>query len=95
MSYMCPVCGYPKLTEPPYKKSSQPAIQGVPSHQICPSCRFEFGYTDMDKGFTFEKWRQDWIDGGMVWDNGRRPPPKSWNPREQVAKVMHITGGGW
>jgi len=98
MNNMCPVCGYPHLNKPAYYAPPHmdiPFYQGSPSHEICPSCRFQFGFTDMDKGFTFEKWRQDWIEAGMIWDYGRRPPPKDWNPREQVAKVMHITGGGW
>lgn len=97
MSYMCPVCGYPYLSEPAYNvtiSKDAPLYDGEPSYEICPCCLFEFGYDDMDQGYTFEQWRQKWIDGGMVWGNGKHTPPKDWNPREQVAKVMHITGGG-
>lgn len=96
MNYMCPVCGYPHLRKPAYDvplRKDAPFYDGEPSYGICPSCSFEFGFTDTDQGFTFEQWRQKWINGGMIWREGRGSAPKDWDPRKQVAKVMHITGG--
>ena len=37
--FLCPVCGSPEFTEPPYTND------GEPSFQIC-SCGFEFGFDD-------------------------------------------------
>ena len=88
MPNTCPVCGYDALEERPYS----PAGSG--SQEICPSCNFQFGYDDHSEGITFQQWRAQWIAKGMPWDGiGIRPPP-GWNPSEQVAKVMHVEGGG-
>ncbi len=38
-SYLCPVCGSPEFTSPPYYPD------GAPSFQMC-SCGFEFGFDD-------------------------------------------------
>jgi hypothetical protein len=78
MTYTCLVCGYPDLKEQPHGESSGG------SYEICPSCGFQFGVSDDDRGFTYEQWRQKWIDGGMVWDKGRTKPPANWNPQEQL-----------
>jgi hypothetical protein len=41
--------------------------------------------TDDDRGFSYEQWRQRWIDRGMPWDSqGIEPVPESWNPDEQL-----------
>jgi hypothetical protein len=37
--YLCPVCGSPEFTKPPYDQD------GLASFQMC-SCGFEFGYDD-------------------------------------------------
>ena len=47
MTYMCPVCGYPELSEVP-----RPAFGGG-CFEICPSCGFQFGVTDEHSGVTF------------------------------------------
>jgi hypothetical protein len=55
--YMCPVCGFDALEEPPYKEDGHPAPVGphgeplkveigYATHLICPSCGFHFGYDD-------------------------------------------------
>jgi rubredoxin len=41
--YLCPVCGYPELSEPPWNNES-------PSDEICPSCGTQFGYDDVVGG---------------------------------------------
>lgn len=84
MGYICPVCGYPDLHEPP-----RSARTGGGSYEICPSCGFEFGVTDDDKGFTYDQWRQRWIDRGMLWESaGVRPAPQGWDPRAQLQRLL-------
>jgi hypothetical protein len=78
--YTCPVCGYPDLTEPPRTD------RGGGSYEICYSCGFEFGVTDDDLGYTYERWRQLWIARGMPWDSlGIDQPPIGWDPARQLA----------
>ena len=78
--YRCPVCGYPGLDEPPRTEES-----GA-SYEICPSCGFEFGVTDEDRGISYEQWRREWIAGGMRWWSRRRPPA-GWDPLAQVREL--------
>jgi hypothetical protein len=79
--YRCPVCGYPGLDEPPRTEESGP------SYEICPSCGFEFGVTDDDRGIGYEQWRREWIAGGMRWWS-RRPVPAGWDPRAQLRDLQ-------
>lgn len=81
MSYVCPVCGYDQLEEDP-----RPAFGGG-SFEICPSCGFQFGVSDDDRGFTYDAWRKLWIEGGMQWDKKRSSPPEGWNPDVQLARL--------
>lgn len=79
--HTCPVCGFPHLEEPPRSN-------GGGSFEICPSCGFQFGVSDDDKGITYEAWRKRWIESGMPWDKkGGSPPPPNWNPAEQLKAV--------
>lgn len=79
-TYLCPVCGYPELVEPPRSERT-----GGGSYEICPSCGFEFGVTDDDEGFSYEEWRRRWIARGMPWDSAAiRPAPVGWNPAQQL-----------
>ena len=60
MSYACPVCDYPELTEEPFA-----------SFEICPRCGIEFGYEDAAPGgkdsperlARLRELRQRWLDG--------------------------------
>ena len=81
MNYICPVCGYPDLKEPPHGK----ATGG--SYEICPSCAFQFGVSDEDRGFTFEQWRRQWIEKGMPWRAVGIETPANWNPKEQLKRI--------
>jgi hypothetical protein len=81
MSFICPVCGYPGLDEPPRSSS------GGGSYEICPSCRFEFGVTDDDKGFTYEGWREKWIQDGMPWRSQYSLVPTGWDPKAQLENL--------
>ncbi|HEV3098053.1 MAG TPA: hypothetical protein VG104_12955, partial [Candidatus Dormibacteraeota bacterium] len=78
VTYACPVCGYPGLEEPAYSGA-------VASHEICPSCGFEFG-GPADPA-AHEAWRQQWIAGGMTWwaQAAGRPAPANWDPAKQLA----------
>jgi hypothetical protein len=84
MTYMCPVCGYPSLDEPPRSPTS-----GGGSYEICPSCGFEFGVTDEDKGYTYDEWRARWIAHGMPWNSiGIEAAPERWDPRRPLARLQ-------
>jgi hypothetical protein len=82
VSYMCPVCGYPGLHYPPRSFG----ISSV--FEICPSCGFEFGYTDESQGYTFAQWREKWMAAGMRWSDPGNPPPPGWNPVTQLQSVL-------
>ena len=83
MTYTCPACGYPGLTEAPRSPTT-----GAGSYEICPSCGFEFGVTDDDQGFSYEQWRQRWVERGMPWDSaGIEPPPNGWDPSAQLQRL--------
>ena len=86
MTYGCPVCGFLQLTDPPRTPS------GGGSYEICPSCGFQFGVSDDDQGWTYDKWRSRWIKEGMRWDRGRTEPPLAWNPIDQLARIGACPG---
>ena len=81
MSYVCPVCGFNELDEPPVSEC------GGGSYEICPSCGFQFGVSDEDRGITYEEWRKQWISDGMIWDKGRSLPPPEWDPIAQLKRI--------
>ncbi len=82
-SYVCPVCGYPGLEEPPRSERT-----GAGSYEICPSCGFQFGVTDDDEGHSYDEWRRRWIQRGMPWDSEPlRAAPEAWDPAEQVGRL--------
>ncbi|RBP41476.1 hypothetical protein DES53_107309 [Roseimicrobium gellanilyticum] len=77
--HVCPVCGYPNLAEPPRSPS------GGGSYEICPSCGFQFGVDDDDRGKTYEEARKAWKEAGSPWSSKGIPAPKGWNTKEQPA----------
>lgn len=79
--FICPVCGYPNLDETPRQE-----VSGA-SYEICPSCGFQFGVTDEDEGYSYEHWRQQWIDRGMPWWSNSRRPPEGWQPKHQLRNI--------
>ena len=87
MTYPCPVCGYPDLEEPPWNP-----VSGA-SYEICPSCGFEFGFTDESEGHSYGEWRARWIGSGMQWWSSS-PAPPNWEPVEQVASLEGQLGPG-
>jgi hypothetical protein len=86
MPYVCPVCGYPDLEEPPYRKGSGG------SDEICPSCGIHFGYhdargnDDVARQAAYNRLRQAWIAGGMKW-HAKDGPPLNWRPTSQLKNV--------
>ncbi len=93
MSYTCPVCGFPKLTEAPR------SLSGGGSSEICPSCGYQHGVDDDDKGISHAAAREAWKRGGMKW-HSKSAQPKDWKPEKQLtavvpgdgAKVIALTG---
>lgn len=85
--YICPVCNFDGLEEPPYN------FEGSGSYEICPCCGFEFGYADhgysyVDDYCIVEKyhteWRKKWIENGCIWKWPEDGKPEDWDPMEQL-----------
>jgi hypothetical protein len=84
-TFVCPVCGYPGLTEEPWTIGPE---HDSPSYEICPSCGTEFGYTDFRPGRAERRERQrelrsTWIAAGRPWDDLSSYPTPSelgWEP---------------
>jgi predicted RNA-binding Zn-ribbon protein involved in translation (DUF1610 family) len=77
--YRCAACGGLYLRRPQRNES------GGASHEICPACGFESGYTDDEQEETYETWREKWVSQGMLWYSKGRKAPKTWNP----VKALH------
>lgn len=75
MTYLCPVCGYDQLREPPQ------------DHSICPSCGTHFGYDDFTT--SHQELRRRWIAAGARWWSSATPPPPGWSAREQLRRAGH------
>lgn len=73
-AYICPICGYDRLPEPPRDE------HGCPTYVICPCCGFEFGFDDDSEGHTYSTYRQHWIDRGFPFFNAKKRPA-NWNIR--------------
>lgn len=73
MTYICLVCGYNQLLEPPE------------DYAICPCCGTQFGYHD--SGATYEELRSEWRAAGAPWHSRRVLPPANWNPIEQLKRA--------
>ncbi|MEO6741210.1 MAG: SDR family oxidoreductase [Chthoniobacteraceae bacterium] len=85
MSHTCPVCGFPKLTEPPR------SLSGGGSSEICPSCGYQHGVDDDDKGISHADARDKWKHSGMRWQS-KSAQPKDWKPEKQLADVLPRDG---
>lgn len=81
MSYICPVCGFPGLEDPPRDS------QDNPSYEICPCCFFHFGFDDDSEQHTYQTYRAEWIAKGCPWKSIHIPPPLGWNPKTQLADL--------
>jgi len=86
-TFVCPVCGWPELMRPPR------SISGGASHEICPCCGYEFGYTDTIKDIAYNKWREKWIEDGMPWRSSDiEPVPANYDPEKQLSNLKKING---
>ncbi len=85
MNNVCPVCGFPKLTEPPR------SLTGGGSSEICPSCGYQHGVDDDDKARSHAAARDEWKRGGMKW-HSKSAPPKNREPAEHLAAVTPRNG---
>ncbi len=71
--YICPVCGYDQLEDPPR------------DYNICESCGTEFGYHDAN--ISHAELRRRWIVEGALWHDRRIPPPSHWDPVTQLGNI--------
>ena len=78
---VCPVCGYPSLREPPR------ATSGGGSYEICPSCGFQFGVDDDDKGISFKEARDRWVASGSKWHSKGLSAPQDWDAAKQLKSI--------
>jgi hypothetical protein len=82
-TFICPVCGYAGLDEPPWVGSS-------PSDDICPCCGTQFGYHDFEtdadlRAARHVELRRGWIERGCPWHYELEAPPPGWDPARQLA----------
>lgn len=79
VSYLCSVCGYAGLDEPPYDDA------GCCSFGICPSCGTQFGYDDAIRAHA--DLRRLWISKGMLWWSKAQASPSGWDPARQLQAI--------
>jgi hypothetical protein len=78
--YMCPVCGYHGLPDPPS------------NYEICPSCGTEFGYQDATRSHL--ELRQRWLDSGAYWHSRVVQKPLGWNASDQLKALERMAVRG-
>jgi hypothetical protein len=78
--FLCPVCGFPELTEPPYN------AQGNGSHEICPCCGFEYGFDDHSEGMTHQQYLKKWLSEGAEWFDPEAEP-EGWDLEKQLQNL--------
>jgi len=79
--YICPVCGFNGIDEPPYDEDL------MASYKNCPCCGVEFGYDDFKlDNVTFVVAREKWLKSGAQWAQ-KNEKPSDWNLEEQLKNV--------
>jgi len=78
--YVCSVCGFDGLKEPPYSEEKEP------SYEICPCCGFEFGFDGANIQIVLTDFRQRWIKNGAHWFIPRLEP-KNWDIKRQLSNL--------
>jgi hypothetical protein len=81
MRYVCPVCGWPGLSEDPRPDNS--------THEICPSCGVQFGYGAdvIDPPARWLYLREQWKQRGMAWWSRAADKPGGWDAAAQLAAL--------
>lgn len=74
--YICPVCGYERLSEPPENFS------------ICSCCGTEFGYDDFEASYV--TLRSRWIGAGYRWFSPIEQPTADWEPTIQLKNLQFL-----
>ena len=72
--YICPVCGFDRLTDPPL------------NFTICPCCGTEFEYDDAFADHA--ALRTAWLRNGPRWWSPVDQQPQDWDPLLQVNNVL-------
>lgn len=78
--YLCPVCGFDGLKEPPFNDHNEP------SHEVCPCCGFEFGFDDASSQGTLNVFRKHWIENGAQWFMPNLKPA-NWDLQKQLKNL--------
>ena len=81
LTFTCPACGYPSLSEAPWTDESGGSLE------ICPCCGIQFGYVDVFpsaecRPALWHGWGVKWFTDGMHWGSST-PPPEGWDPEAQ------------
>lgn len=79
VKHTCAACGFSGLRAP------QRSSSGGASHEICPACGFEPGYTDDDQDITPAQWQKQWEKAGSKWFSKGTPQPRAWKPAAKKA----------
>jgi len=77
--HICPVCGF-ELRKPAY-------VDGQGSLNICPCCKFQYGWDDDARHETFESWRKKWVAAGAVLRVYGEDRPADWDPARQLRNI--------
>lgn len=77
--YVCLVCGYPGLEEPPRLEN------GMPSFDICECCGVQFGYEDCTEERILE-YRKKWIKSEGEWFS-KESKPDNWSMKQQLKNI--------
>lgn len=80
--YLCPSCGY-KFPLSLYAEDGQ--FDSV--DEICSACGYQYGYTDINSGYSFQEWRHQWIAQGMKFKHQIENQDPRWNPIAQLQTI--------
>ena len=78
LMYICPVCGYEKLSEPAMHFS------------ICSCCGTEFELDDFETKYS--ELRSRWIREGYRWFSPVERPELGWDPVKQLNNLQYLSG---
>ncbi len=80
--YLCPVCGFKSVSSFYDDNGEFSAVDDT-----CPSCGYQFGYTDLNSGYSFKEWRHKWISEGMVFKHLVVQMDSDWDAKEQLEGI--------